>query len=163
MIPQAGARAAATSISCTAIAAFAVLLLSDPVQAQNQSGVRRYVVVRNTIPHSLTGVQGDPAAGRNVATSRELGNCTLCHELPDADASQLAGNIGPPLAGVGARLGTAQLRIRLVDSTRLNPQSVMPAYYRIDRLSQVAAAYRGKPVLTAQQVEDVIAYLRGLR
>jgi L-cysteine S-thiosulfotransferase len=162
MIPQAGARAAATSTSCTAFAAFAMLLLPGPAQAQDQSGLRRYVVVRNSIPLALTGVAGDPVAGRKVVTSRELGNCTLCHALPDADTSQVAGNIGPPLAGVGARLGAAQLRMRLVDSTRLNPQSVMPAYYRVDRLNQVAAAYRGKPVLTAQQVEDAIAYLRGL-
>jgi sulfur-oxidizing protein SoxX len=162
MILRAGARAAATPISYT-IAALAVLLLPAPAQAQDPSGLRRYVVVRNSIPLSLTGVPGDPAVGRNIVADRELGNCTLCHALPEVDRSQVAGNIGPPLAGVGYRLGAAQLRMRLVDSTRLNPQSVMPAYYRVDRLNQVAAAYRGKPVLTAQQIEDVVAYLRGLR
>jgi sulfur-oxidizing protein SoxX len=163
MIPRAGACAAATSAGFTAIAVFAALLLPGPAQAQEQSAARLYVVVRNTIPLSLTGVPGDPVAGRSIVTDRERGNCTLCHALPDADAAQVAGNIGPLLAGVGARLGAAQLRMRLVDSTRVNPESVMPAYYRVDRLSQVAAAYRGKPILTAQQVEDVIAYLRGLR
>jgi sulfur-oxidizing protein SoxX len=73
------------------------------------------------------------------------------------------GNIGPPLAGVGRRLTAAQLRLRLVDSTRINRATVMPAYYRTKDLRQVAAAYFGKPLLTAQQVEDVIAYLLTLR
>ena len=73
------------------------------------------------------------------------------------------GNIGPPLAGVGKRLNASQLRLRLVDSTRINPQSVMPAYYRTEGLNQVASAYRGKPLLTVQQIEDVIVYLQTLR
>jgi sulfur-oxidizing protein SoxX len=73
------------------------------------------------------------------------------------------GNIGPPLAGVGARLSEGQIRLRIVDPVRLNPGSVMPSYYRVEGLSQVAQAWRGKPVLTAQQVEDTIAYLLTLR
>jgi sulfur-oxidizing protein SoxX len=86
----------------------------------------------------------------------------LCHTFPDAGDTPL-GNIGVALSGVGARLTSGQLRLRVVDSARLNPQSVMPAYYRIDGLTQVAPAYRGKPLLTAQQVEDVVAYLTQLR
>ena len=73
------------------------------------------------------------------------------------------GNLAPPLGGVGARLGEGQLRLRIVDSMRLNPQTIMPSYYRVDGLNRVAAVWRGKPVLTAQQVEDTVAYLLTLR
>jgi sulfur-oxidizing protein SoxX len=73
------------------------------------------------------------------------------------------GNIGPPLAGVGARLSEGQLRLRIVDSMRLNRDTIMPSYYRVDGLNLVAEAWRGKPVLTAQQVEDTVAYLLTLR
>ena len=73
------------------------------------------------------------------------------------------GNIAPTLAGVGARLSPAQLRLRVADSTRVNPESLMPAYYRTEGLNQVAAAFRGKPLLSAQQVEDVVAWLATLK
>jgi sulfur-oxidizing protein SoxX len=103
---------------------------------------------------------GDPARGREVFVSREGGHCVLCHAVPGAAA---AGNVGPPLAGVGARLDPAQIRFRVADITRLHPDAVMPAFHRTDGLSRVAPAAKGKPVLTAQQVEDVVAYLSGLR
>jgi L-cysteine S-thiosulfotransferase len=73
------------------------------------------------------------------------------------------GNIGPPLAGVGARLTAGQLRLRVVDQSRIDPRTPMPAYYRTEGLYDVAAAYRGKPILSAQQVEDVVSYLQTLR
>ena len=105
---------------------------------------------------------GDAARGRAIVLSRESGNCYLCHTVPDAGTVPV-GNIGPSLAGVGARASIAQLRLRIVDSARINARSVMPAYYRIEGLQQVAAAYRDKPLLTAQQVEDVVAYLAQLQ
>ena len=73
------------------------------------------------------------------------------------------GDIAPPLSGVGARLSEGQLRLRIVDSSRLNPETVMPSYYKVDGLVRVASAWRGKPVLTAQQIEDVVAYLKTLK
>ena len=76
---------------------------------------------------------------------------------------RVMGDLGPPLSGVGARLSAGQLRLRIVDTQRLNPQTIMPSYYRIDGLNQVGAAWRGKPVLTAQEVEDTVAYLLTLR
>jgi sulfur-oxidizing protein SoxX len=115
----------------------------------------------NAIDTPLTAVAGDPARGRDVLASRD-GNCLLCHSVPETGV-RLMGNVGPPLSGVGSRLSTGQLRLRLVDSRRLNPESVMPSYFRTDGLVQVAAAYRGKTVLTAQQIEDTIAYLTSLR
>ncbi|HKA46001.1 MAG TPA: sulfur oxidation c-type cytochrome SoxX [Burkholderiales bacterium] len=105
--------------------------------------------------------RGDPGRGKEIVLSRES-NCVLCHAVPDSGL-QTMGNLGPPLAGAAARLSEGQLRLRVVDSLRLNPDTVMPSYYRVDGLTAVAAQYRGKPVLTAQQVEDVIAYLLTLR
>ena len=104
---------------------------------------------------------GDASRGKQVVASRDS-NCLLCHSVPDA-GTRIMGNLGPPLAGVGARLSEAQLRLRIVDSLRLNPETIMPSYYRMDRLNQVGEAWRGKPVLTAQQVEDTVAYLLTLR
>ena len=119
-----------------------------------------YRVEAGAIAASLAG-RGDAARGRNIVLGRDA-NCTLCHAVPD-DGGQLAGNLGPPLAGTGARWTEAQLRLRIVDSRRLNPDTIMPSYYRVEGLDRVAPRYRGIPVLTAQEVEDVVAYLLTLR
>lgn len=103
--------------------------------------------------------EGNPVRGHEIVTGRDA-NCVLCHDVPGV---RIAGDLGPPLAGVGARLDGAQLRARIEDSTRLNPESIMPSYHRVEGLSRVAGEYRGKPVLTAQQVEDVVAYLVTLK
>jgi sulfur-oxidizing protein SoxX len=107
---------------------------------------------------------GDPQRGAALAYGRESA-CTLCHRLPpraaDPDAPQ-GGDIGPPLAGSGGRLSVAQLRLRLIDPQRLDPQSVMPAYFRTEGLRRVAGAYDGRPVFDAQQIEDVVAWLATL-
>lgn len=121
-----------------------------------------YRVEGGQIRTSLTREPGDATRGRAAVLSRDAGNCYLCHAVPDAGETPL-GNIGPPLTGVGKRLTAAQLRLRLVDSTRINRTSVMPAYYRTKGLHQVSSVYFGKPILTAQQIEDVIAYLLTLR
>jgi sulfur-oxidizing protein SoxX len=92
--------------------------------------------------------------------NRDQGGCTLCHEVP---GETRFGNVAPTLAGVGAKLSAAQLRLRVADSTRVNPNTPMPAYYRTQGLVQVAAAYRGKPILSARQVEDVVAFLATLK
>ena len=121
-----------------------------------------FEVVGDAIPASLTATPGDAARGRQVAVNRNEGGCVLCHAVPDP-AERFTGDIAPSLAGAGARLTPAQLRLRTVDSTRLNPATPMPAYYRTEGLNQVAAAFRGKPVLSAQQVEDVVAWLATLK
>lgn len=125
------------------------------------------VVEGDRIERSPTGVSGDVANGRRIALNRNEGSCVLCHAVPDPAVSgpsqPFSGNIAPPLAGTGARLSVARLRLRIVDSTRVNPQTPMPAYYRTAGLQQVAAAYQGKPILTAQQVEDVVAWLATLK
>ncbi len=117
-------------------------------------------IVGDAIPRPLSSEPGDAARGRSIVVNRELGGCTLCHAVP---GEALSGNIAPTLAGARARLSPAQLRLRVADSTRVNPNTPMPAYYRTEGLTQVAAAYRGKTILSAQQVEDVVAYLASLK
>lgn len=110
----------------------------------------------------LGGLAGDAARGRAVVLDRANGNCLACHRLPEPD-EPFQGDVGPDLAGVGARLSAAQIRLRLVDASRLNPATVMPPYHRTEGLTRVAARHRDKPILTAQEVEDAVAFLAGLR
>lgn len=125
------------------------------------TAVSPYRVEGDGIRDRIAAAPGDAARGKQVVSSRDS-NCLLCHSVPDAGA-RLMGNLGPPLAGVAARLTEPQLRLRIVDSMRLNPDTIMPSYFRMDGLKQVGEAWRGKPVLTAQQVEDTVAYLLTLR
>jgi sulfur-oxidizing protein SoxX len=119
-----------------------------------------YRVEGGAIAAPLAG-RGDAARGKEIVLGRDA-NCILCHAVPDSGL-RFMGDLGPPLAGTGARLSEGQLRLRVVDSLRVNPDTIMPSYYRVDGLNRVAARYDGKPVLTAQQVEDVVAYLLTLR
>ena len=130
--------------------------------AAQPSGLLPYRVAGDAIPEPLGGLQGDAVRGRAVVLDRTIGNCLICHHAPEP-AERFMGEIGPDLAGIGARLTPAQIRLRVVDQSLLNARTVMPPYYRIDRLARVAERYRGKPVLDAQQVEDVVAYLTSLR
>ena len=103
---------------------------------------------------------GDAIRGREIFLAREGGHCVLCHAVP---GERLAGNVGPSLEGVGARLSPAQIRLRVADMSRVNPDAVMPSFHRLENLTRVAPQYVGKPVLSAQQVEDVVAWLGTLR
>ena len=101
-----------------------------------------------------------------MLVAREPANCILCHTAPVDLASagvRFSGNLAPSLDGAGSRWTVEQLRLRLVDSSRLNPQTIMPSYYRTEGLVEVAAAFRGKPIMDAQQIEDLIAYLSTLK
>lgn len=115
-----------------------------------------YRVQGDSIPDALA-KPGDAARGRQIVTGRN-GNCLLCHSIPET-GERRTGDIAPTLSGVATRLTTGQLRLRVVDPARVNPQAAMPSYYRAHGLDSVAQAYRGKTILSAQQVEDVVAYL----
>lgn len=134
------------------------MLLSGGARADDLQG---YVVVDDTIPQSLTGVPGDPAQGRIIVANR-LNTCVLCHPGPSAEKA-FQGDLAPDLAGAGSRWSAGQLRLRLVDASRLNPATIMPSYYRLDGLTRVGTAWKDKPILSAQQIEDVVAYLATLR
>jgi len=121
-----------------------------------------YEVAGDAIPRPLGGLVGSIERGAAIVRDRERGNCLICHQGADP-AEPFQGSIGPPLKGVGARLDAGQIRMRLVDASLLNPQTVMPPYFRTENLHDVAAAYRGKPALSAQEIEDVVVYLASLR
>lgn len=121
-----------------------------------------YSVSAGAIAAPLGDLRGDAARGRAIVANRQLGLCLLCHSAPIAE-ERFQGNLAPSLAGAGQRWTGGQLRLRLVDPQRLVPGSLMPAYYRVDGLQQVGAAWRGKPLLDAQQIEDVVAYLSTLK
>jgi len=114
------------------------------------------------LPQSLTGTRGDPGRGRAIVANRQVGLCLLCHSGPFPE-ERFQGDLAPDLRGAGRRWSEAQLRLRIVDSSRINPATIMPAYYRTEGLTRVAPAWRDKPVLSAAQIEDVVAFLLTLR
>jgi sulfur-oxidizing protein SoxX len=120
-----------------------------------------YEVAGDAIPQPLTAAPGDPGRGRAIVARRDS-TCLLCHAAPIAE-ERFQGDLAPDLKGTGKRWSAGELRLRLVDATRLNAATIMPSYYRVDGLNRVAPNFRGKPVLTAQQIEDVVAYLMTLR
>jgi sulfur-oxidizing protein SoxX len=127
----------------------ALLSLAAPALAQGLS-------------EPLTATPGDATRGRAIIADRSRGLCLLCHSGPFPE-ERFQGSLAPSLAGVGARLSAAELRLRLVDSRRVNPDSIMPAYHRAEGLHRVAPALRGRTLLQAQEVEDVLAFLLTLR
>jgi len=117
---------------------------------------------QDALPDPLTGAPGDPARGRAIVASRQVGLCLLCHSGPFPE-ERFQGDLAPDLRGAGARWTEGQLRLRMVDSGRLNPATIMPAYHRVEGLVRVAPAFRGRPILSAEQIEDVVAFLTTLR
>ena len=115
----------------------------------------------DTLP-PLTGAAGDAERGRKIVLDRHVGLCLLCHSGPFPE-ERFQGDLAPNLSGVGARLSAGQIRARIVDARRANPNTIMPPYFRTENLNRVAPAYRGKTVLTAEQVEDVVAFLATLK
>jgi sulfur-oxidizing protein SoxX len=121
-----------------------------------------YQISGDAILRSLTGAPGDAARGRVIVGNRQVGLCLLCHSGPFPEAP-FQGDLAPDLAGAGTRWSEGQLRLRIVDASRLNPDTIMPPFYRTEGLTRVAPAFAGRPILTAAQVEDVVAYLVSLR
>ena len=142
--------------------ALAAAMASFADDAASQEQVRPYLVVGDAIPESLTGAKGDAERGRGIVVNRQVGLCLLCHSGPFPE-EKFQGTLAPDLKGTGARWSEGQLRLRIVDASRLNPNTIMPPYYRTEGLTRVAPAYQGKPVLSAEQIEDVVAYLATLR
>ena len=115
------------------------------------------------IPASLTGHAGDAQKGRATMVNQKLGNCLACHAVSALKGEPDPGNVGPSLDGVASRLSEAQIRLRIVDPTKLNPDTMMPPFYRVDGLNRVLHQFQGTPILTAEQVEDVVAFLETLK
>jgi sulfur-oxidizing protein SoxX len=150
-------------LRATAAAFLAAVLAAAPSgPARGQTAPGTYSVVGDAISAPLTGAGGDAASGRRIVLNRHLGLCLLCHSGPFPE-ERFQGTIGPDLKRVGARLSAGQIRLRIVDPGRINAATIMPAYYRTEGLQRVARAFQGKTVLTAEQIEDVVAFLVTLR
>ena len=143
--------------TAAAAAVIAFLPLSGAAEDAPAPPLVKFAVVSDGIPAPLTTQPGDPVAGRKVVEDRKLGNCLSCHAFPLDAPDQ--GNVGPDLHGVGARLTRAELRLRVVNMKLIDPQTIMPAYYRVDGLHDVGTAFAGRTILTAQQIEDLVAFL----
>ncbi len=122
---------------------------------------RPAAVVGGAIPAPLVDAPGDAARGQAIAVDRARGNCLACHALPVPEPLQ--GNVGPDLGGAASRLSEGELRLRVVDPKTVNAETAMPAYYRVDGLFRVRQDMVGRPILAAQEIEDVVAYLRTLK
>jgi len=126
------------------------------------AGPQPYIVTEDRIDTPLTTHQGDSVSGRRIVLDRQLSACLLCHAGP-FPAPHLQGTIGPNLDGVGSRLSDGQIRLRVVDAARVNPDTVMPSYYLSTGLNRVGGQWQGRTILTAEQIEDVVAFLTTLR
>jgi L-cysteine S-thiosulfotransferase len=149
------------------LSASACLLVSHIAASQTAS----FEIVADGIPKPLVTTPASAERGRSIVSDRRVGMCLLCHTAPFANdpvKDQPQGNIATNLAGAGSRWSEAQLRLRIVDSRRLDSASVMPSYHAVAddkaQLTQrVGAAWRNKPILDPQQIEDVVAFLRTLK
>ena len=139
------------------IAAGSVALAQDSMEL-----VKFMIDDESSIAQSLTGKPGDATAGRAAAISRKQGNCLACHVMPIPE-QPFHGQIGPDLAGIADRYTEGELRLRVVDSKVINPDSFMPAFYRNTGYHRVLKKFQGKTILSAEQVEDIVAYLMTLK
>lgn len=136
-----------------------IVLLVSSAAAQD---LRPYSIQGDAIADSLTGAAGDAARGRAIVGDRQRGLCLLCHAGP-FEGAHMHGNLAPDLRGAGARWTAGQLRLRLVDMRHVSPDTIMPSFYRTTGLQRVAEPWRDKPILSADEIEDVIAFLMTLQ
>ncbi len=143
------------------VSAFAAVLML--AGTANADGLVKYEIVDNGISKSLTGKSGDAVKGEKTFTNRKLGNCLACHQVTAIPSQPFHGEIGPSLDGVADRYSEAELRMQVVNAKVINPDTIMPAFYRTDGFERVLKKFQGKPILNAEQVEDVLAYLKTLK
>lgn len=136
----------------------ALVALGSTAAAQ---GLRPFAVAGDAIPASLTGTPGDATRGRALVVDR-ASTCILCHAGPFPE-QRVQSDVAPNLGGTGSRWPEGAIRLRLVDASRFNAATIMPSYYRTEGLSRVGRNWQDKPILTAEQIEDIVAYLVTLR
>jgi sulfur-oxidizing protein SoxX len=154
---RSGVRAIAAVLATLAFAAGMALAPAVPgLAADAQDGASGL-----SADHALTPEPGNPARGRLIVRDLDRASCLICHAMPIPEEPD-HGTIGPDLAGVGARHSLGALRQRLIDPRAFNPQTIMPSYYRTDGLTDVLEMHRGRTIYTAQELEDVLAYLATL-
>ena len=139
-----------------------LLLFGAALPAAAQDALRPYQIDGDSINVSLTGAAGDPQKGGAIVANRQVGLCLLCHSGPFPQ-ERFQGTLAPDMSGAGSRWNEGQLRLRIVDASRLNPDTIMPSYYKVSGLERVAAGLKDKPLLAAEQIEDVVAFLKTLQ
>lgn len=144
------------------VTASAMLLLISAGLVQADELVAYEIAGNASIADSLIGARGDPDKGREAFVNRKLGNCLGCHVVSELDAELFHGEVGPPLDGVADRYEEDELRLRVVNAKVVNPDTIMPGFYVVEDLHRVAPDFAGKAILTAEQVEDIVAYLMTL-
>lgn len=144
-----------------ASAHIAALIAASLACAANANELAPYKVTGDGIAEPLTATPGDAARGRALVLARTT-TCILCHSGPFPE-TRFQGDLAPDLTGAGNRWSTSQLRLRLVDAARFNPETIMPSYYRNDGLVRVGRNFIGKPILSAAEIEDIVAFLATLR
>ena len=137
----------------SAVFLLSILSLIAPAHAQ--------VLGRDSQVEPLTTSAGDPVRGRAIVASRQTGLCLLCHSGPFPE-ERFQGNLAPELGESAAKLSAGQLRARIVDPSRFDRDAIMPAYYKTENLNRVAAKFAGQTILSAQEIEDVVAFLVNL-
>ena len=147
------------TLAVVAIGGSLALLLSSPASAAD---LIKYQINNDAIATSLTGKAGDPVNGKKLATNRKKGNCLACHSMPIPEQA-FHGNIGPNLKGISSRYSEGELRLRIVNPKVLNSETIMPAFYKADGFNRVMKKFVGKTIITAQEVEDIVAYLMTLK
>jgi sulfur-oxidizing protein SoxX len=148
--------------ACGGLIAVALVIGAIDSTAQSPAGLVLYRVINTAIPEPLTALPGDPERGRRIVLDRERGDCIICHAMP-LPQRQFHGTLGPALDGVGNRYTAGELRLRLVDPKVINPHTVMPAYHKVEGLYRVLDRYQGQALLSAQEIEDIVAYLLTLK
>jgi len=134
------------------------------VKKVQEKGLKPYEIVDgHTIPKPLTDKPGDPKRGAKLVVARKKGNCLACHKIQQLNEFPFHGNVGPELTDVASNLSEGEMRLRLVNPKVVNPETIMPAFYRTEGLHRVMKKFQGKPVLTEQEIEDVIAFLKTLK
>lgn len=148
----------------------AILVLTCSTALAGETAPEDVTFEEGAVAQSLTGKPGDPAAGREVVGSKSLGNCVACHAATDLADIPFHGEIGPPLDGAGDRWSEAQLRGIVANAKMMFNGSMMPSFYKTEGFIRPGKAYTGKaaddtfgPLLSAQQIEDVVAYLVTLK
>ena len=137
-----------------------LLFLFIPMVATTEQQALRIVGDALVVP--LSGITGSVEKGGRIFAARDGGHCVLCDQIKGLD-TPFQGNIGPALSGIGDRLSPAQIRLRIVDASMLNPQTIMPSYYRAEGLHRVDERYEGRTALSGAQIEHLVAYLAQLR
>jgi sulfur-oxidizing protein SoxX len=161
-------------VPALAVAVLAMALISTTAAAQQPQATQaqaataaptlvKFEVKNNAIPTSLTGKPGNPDEGRKAVGGRQLGNCLACHQISVLSKEPFHGNTGPSLDGVAGRMSEGEIRLRIVDATKANADTMMPPFYRTEGLNRVLPRFQGKTILTAEQVEDVVAFMMTLK